>query len=339
MLASHDRAFLDAVCTDLIDLDPALDGHVRYGGDYSAYLSEKHAERRRWEQRYVEEQQELRELRTSAGVTAHRVAPDRGRTDNEKMGYGHRAGRVQDSISRRVRNATRRLEELERVQVPEPPRPLRFAAGDLATRSEEGPQPLVALRDVRVPGRLTVDRLEVAATDRLLVTGGNGAGKSTLLAVLAGRLAVTGGEVHRRRRLSVGLLTQDTVFERPERTVRGIYEEALGAARAEKVPLASLGLLHEADLDKPVGRLSVGQRRRLALALLVARPPQLLLLDEPTNHLSPRLCDELEEALATGPGAIVVASHDRWLRRRWSGREIRLVPDDDREREPAPARS
>ncbi|CAM5647166.1 ABC transporter ATP-binding protein OS=Streptomyces viridochromogenes OX=1938 GN=ACM01_20070 PE=4 SV=1 [Streptomyces viridochromogenes] len=103
--------------------------------------------------------------------------------------------------------------------------------------------------------------------------------------------------------------------------------------------MASLGLLHEADLDKPVGRLSVGQRRRLALALLVARPPQLLLLDEPTNHLSPRLCDELEEALATGPGAIVVASHDRWLRRRWSGREIRLVPDDDREREPAPARS
>ncbi|MFF4088994.1 ABC-F family ATP-binding cassette domain-containing protein [Streptomyces nigra] len=339
VLASHDRAFLDAVCTDLIDLDPAVDGPVRYGGDYSAYLSEKHAERQRWERRYVEEQKELQELRKSAGVTAHRVAPDRGRTDNEKMGYGHRAGRVQNSISRRVRDATRRLAELERVQVPEPPRPLRFAAGDLAARSEEGPLPLIAVRDVRVPGRLKLDGLEVAATDRLLVTGGNGAGKSTLLAVLAGRLAVTRGEVHRRRGLSVGLLTQDTVFERPERTVRATYQEALGAARAEEVPLASLGLLHEADLDKPVGRLSVGQRRRLALALLVARPPQLLLLDEPTNHLSPRLCDELEDALATGPGAIVVASHDRWLRRRWPGREIRLAPGNDREPEGTPARS
>jgi len=63
-----------------------------------------------------------------------------------------------------------------------------------------------------------------------------------------------------------------------------------------------------------VGELSVGQRRRLALALLVANPPELLLLDEPTNHLSPRLADELEEALGTGPGAIVVASHDLWLR-------------------------
>ncbi|GAA2195953.1 ABC-F family ATP-binding cassette domain-containing protein [Streptomyces bangladeshensis] len=325
VVASHDRAFLDAVCTDLVDLDPAVDGPVRYGGNYTAYLGEKRAERERWERRYAEEQRELAELRQAAGVTAHRVAPDRGRTDNEKMGYGHRAGRVQNQISRRVRNATRRLEELERTQVAEPPRPLRFAAGELAARAEEGPQPLVSLRNIRVPGRLALDALDISATERLLVTGGNGAGKSTLLAVLAGRLAAE-GEVRRRRRLTVGLLTQDTVFDRPERTVRDTYELSLGPSRAEQVPLASLGLLHEADLDKPVGRLSVGQRRRLALALLVARPPQLLLLDEPTNHLSPRLCDELEEALGTGPGAIAVASHDRWLRRRWQGRELRLEP-------------
>lgn len=327
VLASHDRAFLDAVCTDLIDLDPAVHGPVRYGGDYSAYLGEKRAERQRWERRYAEEQEELAELRHSAGVTARRVAPDRGPRDNEKMGYGHRAGRVQSQISRRVRNAARRLEELERAQVAEPPRPLRFAAGELAARPEESERPLVSLREVRVAGRLALDGLEVRAGDRLLVTGGNGAGKSTLLAVLAGRLSAE-GEVHRRAGLTVGLLTQDTGFERLDRTVRDTYELAVGTERAEKVPIGSLGLMHEADLAKPVGHLSVGQRRRLALALLVARPPHLLLLDEPTNHLSPRLCDELEEALGTtGPGAIVVASHDRWLRRRWRGRELRLGPD------------
>ncbi|MGW6647482.1 ABC-F family ATP-binding cassette domain-containing protein [Streptomyces iakyrus] len=327
VLASHDRAFLDAVCTDLVDLDPAVDGPVRYGGNYSAYLGEKRAERERWERRYAEEREELEELRHSAGVTARRVAPDRGPRDNEKMGYGHRAGRVQSQISRRVRNATRRLEELERTRVAEPPRPLRFAAGELAARAEEGPCPLVSLRDVRVAGRLALDDLEVAPADRLLVTGGNGAGKSTLLAVLAGDLPAE-GEVHRRSGLTVGLLAQDTAFERLDRTVRETYELSLGPERAEKVPLGSLGLMQEADLGKPVGHLSVGQRRRLALALLVARPPQLLLLDEPTNHLSPRLCDELEEALGTpGRGAIVVASHDRWLRRRWQGRELRLEGD------------
>ncbi|MBD0676036.1 ABC-F family ATP-binding cassette domain-containing protein [Streptomyces sp. CBMA156] len=336
VVAAHDRAFLDAVCTDLVDLDPAVHGPVRYGGNYSAYLGEQRAERERWERRYAEEQQELAQLRHSAGVTAHLVAPDRGPRDNEKMGYGHRAGRVQSQVSRRVRNAARRLEELERAQVPEPPRPLRFAVGALASDGgaaadgvdvdvvEDG-QPLVSLRDVRVPGRLVLDGLEVPADDRLLVTGGNGTGKSTLLAVLAGHLAAE-GTVRRRPGLTVGLLTQDTVFGRPGRTVRDTYELALGAARAEEVPLGSLGLLNAADLDKPVGRLSVGQRRRLALALLVADPPRLLLLDEPTNHLSPRLCDELEEALGTGPGAIVLASHDRWLRRRWQGRELRLEP-------------
>ncbi|MFF2730236.1 ABC-F family ATP-binding cassette domain-containing protein [Streptomyces sp. NPDC058008] len=334
VVASHDRAFLDAVCTDLVDLDPAVDGPVRYGGNYSAYLSEKRAERERWERRYAEEQEELEGLRHSAAVTAHDVAPDRAPRDNEKMGYGHRAGRVQSQISRRVRNATRRLEELERTRTAEPPRPLRFAAGELAARTREGPEPLVSLRDVRVPGRLALDGLEVAASDRLLITGGNGAGKSTLLAVLAGRLAAE-GKVRGPRRLTVGLLTQDTVFERPGRTVRDTYALSLGAARAEKVPLGSLGLMHEADLDKPVGQLSVGQRRRLALALLVARPPQLLLLDEPTNHLSPRLCDELEAALGPGPGAIVVASHDRWLRRRWQGREVRLEAGRGRQEEVA----
>ncbi|MFF8913237.1 ABC-F family ATP-binding cassette domain-containing protein [Streptomyces sp. NPDC015032] len=323
VVASHDRAFLDAVCTDLIDLDPAVDGPVRYGGNYSAYVSGKHADRERWERRYAEEQEELEVLRHAAKVTARRVAPDRGPRDSEKMGYGHRAGRVQSQISRRVRSASRRLEELERTRVAEPPPPLRFAAPGPAARTPDGPEPLVSLRDVRVPGRLALSGLELSATERLLITGGNGAGKSTLLAVLAGRLTAE-GEVRRRRGLTVGLLTQDTVFDRPGRTVRDTYALELGPERAEKVPLVRLGLLAEADLDKPVGQVSVGQRRRLALALLMARPPQLLLLDEPTNHLSPRLCDELEAALGSGPGAIAVASHDRWLRRRWQGRELRL---------------
>lgn len=90
----------------------------------------------------------------------------------------------------------------------------------------------MSLRDVRVPGRLALDGLEVSATDRLLVTGGNGTGKSTLL---AGRLPAE-GDVHRRRRLTVGLLTQDTVFEGYDRTVRDTYELSLGPERTERVP-------------------------------------------------------------------------------------------------------
>ncbi|MEU8324387.1 ABC-F family ATP-binding cassette domain-containing protein [Nonomuraea sp. NPDC048881] len=367
VVASHDRAFLDAVCTDLLDLDPAVDGPVRYGGGYSAYLTGKRAERERWERRHAAEQEELDELRRAVAVTARRVAQDRLRRDNEKMGYGHRAGRVQQQISRRVREAARRLAELEREQVPAPPPPLRLRprltaplpplegpkgdrddaavpplegpdrdCGDAAVPPLEGPAvdrggavgrgggSLVSARDVRVAGRLALDRLDLREGDRLLVTGPNGAGKSTLLAVLSGDLEPA-GQVRSRPGLTVGLLPQDTTFEHPGRTVRETYEQALGPERAEAVPLRSLGLIRARDANLRVGELSVGQRRRLALALLIADPPDVLLLDEPTNHLSPGLADELEAALAAdGPGAIVVASHDRWLRARWRGRRLHL---------------
>ncbi|MFF8558144.1 ABC-F family ATP-binding cassette domain-containing protein [Streptomyces albidoflavus] len=323
--ASHDRAFLDAVCTDLIDLDPAPGGPVRHGGTYSSYLAGRRAERARWERRYAEEQEELALLRRAADTSGGRAVPGRERPDNEKMGYGHRAGRAQTQLARRARDAHRRLEAAERRQVAPPPPVLRLRfAGPAATAPPDPADgPLVTVRDLRVPGRLSLPRLDVAAGDRLLVSGGNGTGKSTLLAVLAGRLD-PGGELRHRPGLRVGLLAQDTRFRRPERTARTVYAEALGAERAEAVPLSQLGLLAAADLGRPVAELSVGQRRRLALALLVARPPELLLLDEPTNHLSPRLSDELEAALGPGPGAVVMASHDRRLRERWRGRELRL---------------
>ncbi|MGH8965649.1 MAG: ATP-binding cassette domain-containing protein, partial [Actinomycetes bacterium] len=72
------------------------------------------------------------------------------------------------------------------------------------------------------------------------------------------------------------------------------------------------------------GVLSVGQQRRLALAILVARQPDLLLLDEPTNHISLTLAEELEDALRRSQCTVIVASHDRWLRTRWDGPVLHL---------------
>jgi macrolide transport system ATP-binding/permease protein len=324
--ASHDRAFLDAVCTDLVDLDPASNtataGPTRYGGGYSDYQVERRAERARWEQRFAEEQEELKALRHAVRHTARQVAPhDRPPRDNDGFIYAFKGARVQQAISRQVRNARRRLDELTRDQVRRPPAPLRFEA----VLGTAAPGAVAALRGVTVPGRLALDHLDLGATERLLVTGPNGAGKSTLLAVLAGRLEPATGTVHLRRGLRVGLLAQDTRIPDPQRTALRVYVEHLGEERATARPLAELGLVAPRDLNRPVQDLSVGQRRRLDLALLVADAPQLLLLDEPTNHLSPALADELEEALGSAPAAVVVASHDRWLRRRWAGRELELT--------------
>lgn len=174
------------------------------------------------------------------------------------------------------------------------------------------------MRSLNVPGRVTLDALNIPAGARILITGANGSGKSSLLAALAGQLPAAGGSILRRRGLRIGLLTQDDQWPDLLSTPKALYGEA-------KVPLADLGLIAPRDLDRPIGNLSAGQRRRLALALLIARPPHLLLLDEPTNHLSLTLVSELETALETAPGAVLIASHDRWLRQRWQHQQLALA--------------
>ncbi|WP_017538727.1 ABC-F family ATP-binding cassette domain-containing protein [Nocardiopsis halophila] len=337
VLASHDRAFLDAVCTGLLDLDPSSDrGPTYYGGAYTYYLEEKRKARQRWEQRFRDEQEELRALRVSVDVTARQVAPGRPLGNNSKMLYDFKGARVQKQLSRRVRNAQRRLDELEGTQVHRPPKPLAFS-GTLTGGATAGGGPALSARGLEVPGRLSLDRLDLLSNGRLLVTGPNGAGKSTLLLVLAGKVAPASGEVHVHGGARVALLEQDVEFPDPERTPQEIYTAAVGRLAdqgvlkgADAPSLDELGLMARRDVRRPVGELSVGQRRRLALALMVAASPHVLLLDEPTNHISLALSEELEEALKTAPGAVAVASHDRWLRRTWEGDHLHLENGEPR---------
>ncbi len=328
VFASHDRAFLDAVATGLLDLDPTRSGTTAFGGGYSDYLAAKAAERARWERQFADEQAERKALEHAVSVTSRSIAWSGKVRDNDKFVKSVKGNALDRQISRRIRNAAGRLDELERTRVAKPPAVLSFAgipAGfqALGDRSPEE-ETLVHVSAARIPGRLDIADLRVGPRARLLVTGSNGAGKSTLLAAVAGRLHPETGTIARRRGLRIGLLEQDVRFPDPSEPPRRVYERTLGERRAEAVPLSALGLIAPRDLDRPVGALSVGQQRRLALALILARPPHLFLLDEPTNHLSLSLATELEEALGGYPGAVVVASHDRWLRAGWSGEVVRL---------------
>lgn len=317
LFTSHDRVFLDDVATDLVDLDPSAfgidgEGGRRFGGGWSAYEEHRRDARRRWEEAYAAQQDELEALRAATRIGTGAIAHGRGPTDNDKFIHAFKGSRVDRTLARRKKGAGRRLEVAERDQVRKPPAPLRFG-GRLADAGPGGR--LVLVRDLAVDGRLRLDRLDVHAGEHLLVSGGNGAGKSTLLGVLGGRLVPDGGTVQVAAR-RVSELAQDVVFDRMGRSAQATYDALAGG---DAPPLRELGLLHPRDLARPVGALSVGQRRRLGLALAVATGPDLLLLDEPTNHVSLALAGELEEAIGATAGTVVVASHDRWLRRRWQG--------------------
>ncbi len=326
VFASHDRAFLDEVATDLLDLDPTREAHTTFGGNYSDYLIAKADERARWERRFAEEQDELKSLKFAVDVTARSIAFSGRPRDNDKFAKSFKGGALDKQISRRVRNASGRLDELSRTQVRKPPSVLSFAGipgGSHALGEADGL--LLQVTDARIGDRLDVASLRVEPQSRILVTGHNGAGKSTLLAALAGVVELDAGRVSRRKGLRLGMLEQDVRFADPTASPRRLFRDSVGEKRAESTPLVSLGLIAPRDIDRPVGALSIGQQRRLALALILAKPPHVFLLDEPTNHLSLSLATELEDALGSYPGAIVVASHDRWLRSVWEGERVEMT--------------
>lgn len=325
VFASHDRAFLDEVATGLIDIDPSRAGVVRFGGNYSDYLRAKADERARWEAQFASDEKHAAALTLALSTTARSIDTGRGPRDNDKFLYNFKGGNIDRQVRRRIRNTQGRLDDLEAGRVGEPPPLLSFTGIPSGSQVLGDTEPLLTVERARVGDRLSLDALTIAPDARLLVTGPNGAGKSTLLGLLAGQLAPDAGRVARRKGLRVALLEQDVRWADPTVTPRALYQRTLGERRAESFPISALGLLAERDLDRPVGRLSIGQQRRTALALIIARPPHVFLLDEPTNHLSLTLATELEDALGTYPGAVVVASHDRWLRRRWSSPTLRLV--------------
>ncbi|WP_312982241.1 ABC-F family ATP-binding cassette domain-containing protein [Corynebacterium sp.] len=336
LFASHDRAFLDRAASSLIDLDPApsqvgADGGVtRYTGNYTDYLAARQDVRARWERQYRDEQAELKRLR--AGVrdnhqVGHVNFKPRTETRMAQKFYGDRNAKV---VSRRVNDSRSRLEKLEESQVRKPPEELTFtgltAAGRKDTEGQTGP--VLVASEVSVAGRLGRMSLTVNGDEKLLVTGPNGSGKSTLLEVMAGALPPSSGTVTVAG-VSVGHLTQevelpDPAGRGPDRTVERTYRDLVGDDLAETVPLSTFGLIHPRDESRALGELSLGQQRRVALAVLLAAPPDVLLLDEPDNHLSLSLVTALEEAIPTYPGAVVVASHDAWLRQRWRGERLEL---------------
>ena len=159
--------------------------------------------------------------------------------------------------------------------------------------------------------------LGVATGDRIGVVGRNGAGKSTLLALLAGTAEPDSGRIARTAGLRIGFLRQR---DEMSGTVRQVVfgPGANGAAehvwaRDPRTRSVVAELLGGIDLDASVDRLSGGERRRTALASVLAVERDVLLLDEPTNHLDLEAIDWLGRHLRDRSCALVVVSHDRWL--------------------------
>ncbi|MGH9173100.1 MAG: ATP-binding cassette domain-containing protein, partial [Vicinamibacterales bacterium] len=256
----------------------------------------------------------IRELKRAIRVSAHNVAHNRPARDPAKTAHDFKGGRVAGAISRNIRSAEERLRRIEADPIPKPPSILRIAPdfNPDELRSEK----VIVADEVQhsFGGQPVLDDLSftLGPRDRVVIVGPNGAGKSTLLDILAGRTTPDSGRVTTAPGARIGYLDQDGRGLDPNQTVLAAYRDGLVGYEDEFIAdLFRHGLFTLDDLDKLVGQLSAGQRRKLQLARLIAERANVLLLDEPTNHLAFDILEEFEKALLDFPGPLLAVSHDR----------------------------
>jgi len=288
---THDRAFLDRVVTRIVELDR---GALRsYPGSFSAYEQRKDAQladeavaNRRFDKFWAQEEVWIRK-----GIEARR-------TRNE--------GRVRRLQELREQRAARRdsLGRL-RLELDAGERSGRLVAELVGVGKRFGERTIVSGLDLRI-----------MRGDRLGLVGPNGVGKSTLLRLILGELAADAGTVRLGTNLRVAYFDQLREELDDERSVAETVNPGsdwveVNGERRHVVGYLGDFLFAPQRLESPVRLLSGGERNRLLLAKLFARPANVLVLDEPTNDLDIESLELLEDTLQRYPGTLLLVSHDR----------------------------
>jgi ABC transport system ATP-binding/permease protein len=291
LFVTHDRAFLSALATRIVELDRGR--LTSWPGSYASYLEKKAAalenearDLERLDKKLAQEEAWLRQ-----GVKARR-------TRNE--------GRVRDLLQLRAERASRR------AQVGD----VRMSIG---SADRTGKLVFEAEHVNKAYGGATVIRdysQRILRGDRVGLIGPNGSGKTTLLRLLVGEIEPDTGTIRRGTRLQVAYFDQQREQLDPERTVADTINDGNTTVVIKGQPKHVIGYLADflfprERAQSPVKSLSGGERNRLLLARLFARPANVLVLDEPTNDLDIETLELLEELVGEFKGTVLLVSHDR----------------------------
>lgn len=170
--------------------------------------------------------------------------------------------------------------------------------------------------------------IDLPRGERVAITGPNGAGKSTLLKVIAGKLPLDSGKVTFGERVDLGYYAQEHESLDLSKTVLAEMLAIKGLNQARARSILAHFLFRGDRVETKVGSLSLGERSRLALAILVASGHNLLLLDEPTNHLDVFAREQVKQALANYDGTILIISHDRDFLEGIGVEKVLLLPEN-----------
>ncbi|MVO87096.1 ATP-binding cassette domain-containing protein [Streptomyces sp. p1417] len=315
VVVSHDREFLARTVTKVLELDLAQQQINLYGGGYEAYLEEREVARRHARDEYEEYADKRAALQDRAQM--QRTWMDKGvknarrkATDSDKIGRKFRS-EASEKQAAKARQTQRMIERLDVVEEPRKEWELRM---EIAAAPRSGAV-VATLREAVVRrGAFTLGPvgLQIDWADRVAITGANGSGKSTLLAALLGRVPVDEGHAALGSGVVVGEVDQARALFHGAESLLDAFRAAVPETDPAEVRtlLAKFGLKADHVL-RPAGTLSPGERTRAALALLQGRGVNLLVLDEPTNHLDLPAIEQLESALDSYPGTLLLVTHDR----------------------------
>ncbi len=306
LMTSHDRDFMNRLVSKIIEV--ANQTVTVFSGNYDFYEKEK----------VIRREQLMAAAKRQEDMLA-----------KEEEFIARFAARA--SHAAQVQSRVKKLEKIDRIEIPQEEKAIHF----------EWPQPprggdeVVKIEGLgkiwQRPDGSPVEVFQNASAlvkrlDRVAVVGVNGAGKSTLLKIIAGQAQPSSG------RMSIGASIEMGYFSQNSLDVLNSDSTVLEEVHS-RMPTASLGYVRNLlgafkfsgdEVEKKISVLSGGEKSRVVLATILARPVNLLVLDEPTNHLDIQSRDVLLQALVQFPGTVIIVSHDRHFLREMTTRVFRL---------------
>ena len=324
VLVSHDRTFLERTITHVMELDEFKHTATTFAGGWSSYLTEREVARKQaWTdfEEYDSKRSDLagrsqreREWATQ-GVSKARKKPN----DGDKIAKNLKMN-SSEQLAGKAARTDKQMERLTKVEKPREAWQLRLEI----PLSERGGDVVARLSAAHVEFdsfQLGPVELQVSFGDRIAIVGHNGSGKSTLIAALLGRIPLSDGSQWMGPGVVIGELEQarnqlagrDENGTLTDATLLEVFMEATGLLVPEARTLLAKFNLAADHVNRPAASLSPGERTRGVLALLMANGANCLVLDEPTNHLDLPAIEQLEQALETFGGTVLLVTHDRSL--------------------------